>query len=285
MPRRRRLAYAGDDSFVTCLQAMLDRPDIELVLCLTAEDGRFTGTVDELARVQQAKLIHGPPGPSGWAQINDVGADLLVSAAYGYRIPVEQLNVATMMNVHPSYLPEGRGPNPLVHLAGSAATAADITAAGVTVHLLDRDFDTGPILVRERFEDLGQRPSLMDLTLRALAAAPVLLNRVLDDLDGHVEAALDQTAGSYWPSPDPSESIVDLRTADGATIVAANHRFSRQGFSLRLSDRSLLPVASVHFTEAEHPFQPGRVVGRLRGDYLVGTRSGLIRATPFSDGP
>ncbi len=259
---------------------MLDRSDIELVLLLTTDDGRFTATVEELAQAHDVKVVHGAPGPPGWAALNDVGADLLVSAAYGHRIPVGQLNVGTMINVHPSYLPEGRGPNPLVHLADSP----DAMAAGVTVHLLDRDFDTGPILARERFEDLTHRPSLMDLTLRALAVAPVLLNRVLDDLDGHLEAAQEQAAGSYWPGLDSADSIIDLQTAEGVTVMAANRRFSRQGFSFRLADGSLLPVAHAHFTEAEHPFEPGRVVGRLRGDYLIGAQGGLVRAIPFSDG-
>jgi methionyl-tRNA formyltransferase len=287
--RELRVAYAGDDSFATCLLALTERAELNLVLCLTTEDGRYNSTVEDLARNAGAKIFHGPPERGGWAQLADAGVDVLITAAYGHRVPVEQLNIATMVNVHPSYLPEGRGPNPLVHLADAGranADANDATAssggAGVTVHLLDETFDTGKILLQRRF-DGDTQPTLQDLTLWAMATAPTMLNELFDDLDGHRQRAIAQGDGSYWPGPHPDEATIDLSTATNETIRHTIDRFSRQGLTLRLADGQLLHVGSAHLTAVSHQFAPGRLLGRLRGDSIVSTPGGLVRAIPFSD--
>lgn len=279
--RRTRVGYAGDDSYVTCLQALLDRSDVELVIVLTAADDRYTATVRQLSAGAGAAVISGKPGPAGWAEVDRAGLDLLVSAAYGHRIPVGELaSVGTMVNVHPSLLPEGRGPNPLPYIADGHPEAA-----GVTLHLVDENFDTGPILLQQRFEALGDRPSLIDLTLSAMAVGPALLDSLLDDVDRHVAGARPQAAGSYWPGISHRETVVDLATATGKQLEAAVHRLGGQGLTLRLCDGSALSVGTAHFAPAPHRFLPGRLLGRLRGDFLLSIDGGLVRASPFIDDP
>lgn len=274
-----RVAYAGDDSFVTCLRSLLDRPDVELAATLTADDDRYTATVESLSLAAGAKVVRGDPGHHGWYDLDRAGIDLLVSAAYGYLIPIDRLgSIPTMMNVHPSLLPQGRGPNPLPHIANGR-----LDVAGVSIHLIDATFDTGPILLQRRLEGLSQNPSLSDLTIGALALAPVLLNTVLDDLPQYVAKAKPQGKGSYWPAIDDSESIVDLTTARTADIEATIHRFACQGLSFRLADGRLLNVETAHYVRTGHNFQPGRLLGSLRSDLLLSANDGLIRALPFRD--
>ncbi len=56
--------------------------------------------------------------------------------------------IATV-NVHPSLLPKYRGPNPYMQtiLHGEKCS-------GVTIHLMDENFDEGPILKQEKVEIL-----------------------------------------------------------------------------------------------------------------------------------
>lgn len=274
-----RVAYAGDDSFVTCLRSLLDRPGVELAMTLTADDDRYTATVESLSLAAGAKVVRGDPGRHGWDELDQAGIDLLVSAAYGYLIPIDRLvNIPTMINVHPSLLPEGRGPNPLPYIASGRPDVA-----GVSIHLIDATFDTGPILLQRRLEGLSQNPSLSDLTIGALALAPVLLNALLDDLPQHLANAKPQGKGSYWPAIDDSESIVDLVTARDADIESTIHRFACQGLSFRLADGRLVNVETANFVRTEHDFQPGRLLGSLRSDLLLSANDGLIRAFPFRD--
>jgi methionyl-tRNA formyltransferase len=83
-----------------------------------------------------------------------VGTDLLISAGYPRLIPSEILELPEFgaVNVHPTALPAGRGPNPARLLYEGADTL------GATLHRTEKDFDTGAILSRR------ERPLPEDLT-------------------------------------------------------------------------------------------------------------------------
>lgn len=69
--------------------------------------------------------------------------DVIVVACYPKLIPSQTRNVATYgaINIHPSLLPEGRGPDPLFWTLRRGDGVA-----GVTVHLLSDAYDAGPVL-------------------------------------------------------------------------------------------------------------------------------------------
>ncbi len=275
-----RVVYAGDDSYSPCLHALLNRDDVSVVGCLTAQDQRFTVEILGLCNDHDIPVWPVAPDRSTWAEVNALDADLLVVAAYGHRVPVADLtSIRAKLNVHPSLLPAGRGPNPLPVIASDRPEAA-----GVTIHLIEETFDSGPIVVQQRIEGLGPRPSLTDLTLAAMALGPRLLDRLLDDLDGHLERAVPQNGGDYWPHIDPDRAQVDLKSATGPEIVECARTFAHQGLSLVLADGVTIDAATVHFTPVEHGFRPGEIVGRLRGDYLVSAVDGMVRAFLFHDG-
>ncbi len=75
--------------------------------------------------------------------LGSVGPDLIVVAAYGKILPAEVLKIPKYgcLNVHPSLLPQYRGPSPVVTavLNGDAYT-------GTTIMLLDEGMDSGMIL-------------------------------------------------------------------------------------------------------------------------------------------
>ena len=68
--------------------------------------------------------------------------DLVISAAYPRLIPPEILDIPRYgaLNLHPSALPAGRGPNPFRLVYEGATTIA------ATLHRTARSFDSGPIL-------------------------------------------------------------------------------------------------------------------------------------------
>jgi methionyl-tRNA formyltransferase len=98
---------------------------------------------------------------------------------YNWLLPPEVLAVPTLgvVNSHPSLLPRHRGPFPFAW-----AVRENDPELGLTVHLMDERFDTGPILAQ------GSRPMPPDMTLegmiptlRELSAelVPQALRRVL----------------------------------------------------------------------------------------------------------
>jgi methionyl-tRNA formyltransferase len=84
--------------------------------------------------------------PDGLPEIVALAPDYLLSVLFLHRIPVEWLDAArtAAVNLHPGYLPYNRG-------RGAAAwPLIDGTPAGATLHVMDEQFDTGPILAREQ---------------------------------------------------------------------------------------------------------------------------------------
>jgi methionyl-tRNA formyltransferase len=71
--------------------------------------------------------------------------DLAVCGGFPVRIPAEAIAVPLLgvLNGHPSPLPRYRGPNPI----GWALRNGD-SELGFTFHLMDAEFDTGPVLLQ-----------------------------------------------------------------------------------------------------------------------------------------
>ena len=74
--------------------------------------------------------------------------DLIFVAGFPWRLPPELLSLPRLgcINTHPSLLPRYRGPNPLFWQVMNGETEG-----GLTIHRMDADFDTGPILVQRSF--------------------------------------------------------------------------------------------------------------------------------------
>ena len=75
--------------------------------------------------------------------------DLIIVAAYGLIIPEEILTVPKygVVNIHPSLLPKHRGPSPVA----TALLNGDLIT-GVSIMLLDKGMDSGPILATENLK-------------------------------------------------------------------------------------------------------------------------------------
>jgi methionyl-tRNA formyltransferase len=85
--------------------------------------------------------------------------DVFVVASYGKIIPDEILEVPKYksINMHPSLLPELRGPSPIVTMI-----LEDKKETGVTIMLMDAEMDHGPILAQEKVV-IDEWPCLSEL--------------------------------------------------------------------------------------------------------------------------
>jgi len=76
----------------------------------------------------------------------DLGADIVVVAAYGLLIPEEVLEERLWLNVHPSLLPRWRGAAPV-----ERGVMAGDTETGVTIHRTAKELDAGPVAAQRAF--------------------------------------------------------------------------------------------------------------------------------------
>ncbi len=82
--------------------------------------------------------------------IESIQPDIVVAVGYQHIVPEVTLEIPDegCINVHPGYLPHGRGFNPNVW------SIVDNLPAGATIHYMDDGIDTGEIIARQRVDRL-----------------------------------------------------------------------------------------------------------------------------------
>lgn len=80
--------------------------------------------------------------------VQETTPELLVSVGFDHLVPPEILDVPSegAINLHPSYLPHNRGKSPNVW------PLVEGTPAGVTLHYMHAEFDTGDIIAQKQVE-------------------------------------------------------------------------------------------------------------------------------------
>ena len=126
--------------------------------------------------------------------------DVVLSVAANQRFGRELLAVPRVacLNVHSALLPQYRGLDGLFW-----ALAHGETQVGVTVHIMNEDFDDGAIVGQQALA-VSPNDTLHSLYFKAIDVGSTLLAHVLDQLDsGTVDARPnDVSKGSYFSWPD-----------------------------------------------------------------------------------
>lgn len=119
---------------------------------------------------------------------------------------VYDMPVIASINVHPSLLPAYRGPNPYLQTIKHLEKYS-----GVTFHLLEENFDTGPILAQKKVDilpcDTGK-----ELKEKTVFAARILMTEVLKRLQFDIIKPQPQNENnaSYYPNISPDEMMLDF---------------------------------------------------------------------------
>jgi len=146
----------------------------------------------------------GRPGESD--RLAAIGFDVMVVACFPRRIPATLVAAAPAgaVNVHPSLLPHGRGPDPVFWTVRRGERTT-----GVTLHLIEATFDTGPILARwEIPTQAGTHVHVLERHLFGLGAA-LLPDTLADLLAGRATPEPQDEALATWaPIPGPADFVV-----------------------------------------------------------------------------
>jgi methionyl-tRNA formyltransferase len=136
--------------------------------------------------------------------------DAMITIGYPYIVPVDKR--LRGINVHPSYLPSGRGISPIPEIL-----LKHPESAGVTIHKLEQALDSGDILLQERFT-LSAFDDQITLLTRMYLRSAELVKSVLSDLEYYWSNSTPQ------PSIAPWESRSSFGTIDPELGVASNIR-------------------------------------------------------------
>jgi methionyl-tRNA formyltransferase len=266
-----RVAYAGHDFFSSCLLELVQNPSTAVVLCMTEGPGGVPAeNVTRMAQTCGADIVTGRPDDKMIDLFNDAQVDLLVCAAYMYKIPVSSLSLKWAVNIHPTLLPEGRGPNPLPYLVDRRPDLA-----GISIHQMTMELDRGPILLQEEVV-LDQGDGHDELYLKLFARAPIVLRKLLVDIDKLYSAKWSGGEGSYWREAPDAERILVAGEATVAEVKSLHARFGMFGILLELSDGSRLAARKVTASRCAHLYPPGTALFDLRVGLVVAVTDGLV---------
>jgi len=168
-----------------------------------------------------------------------LNADIVLVGTWGEKLKksIIELPKFGTINVHPALLPKYRGPNPylqaILHMEAQT---------GVTFHLMDEKFDSGPILQQNLVEiaptDTGEEVR-KKAALAARAGIAELLKRLEEDVI--IPLNQDDSRASYYPQIDEDEIMLD---------------FSRPAAEVSAQIRAFHPWYKCYFRHRHHFFYP-----------------------------
>lgn len=175
--------------------------------------GRWNPDWSVAAALAKGRISTRPVGvlrkdPQLWQRARELNADLLVSAEFSYVVPPEMLQLfpERAINLHPTLLPEFRGPCPIVWMLYQQAVER---CGGVTLHLMNPELDDGPIIaqIRTPWNSKGFRHWEADL---GQAAHSLMIKHLPEFLRGRISPTLQPSgSGSYYRGLKSEQLVID----------------------------------------------------------------------------
>lgn len=264
-----KIAYFGYNAFSSCLQLLISSGH-EIVCIYTGENSLFSDRVISLAKQHQIPLSFDKPDKSQMDKLLQAGVELFLAAEYPWKIPVpDELEYA--INIHPSMLPEGRGPTPLPWLLLSYPEHA-----GITLHKMTNHFDQGEILLQKTIP-IDENESFDTLSAKLYIEMPLLLNKLLDNLKHYYLAATKQKTGSNWKKLTHAEQTINWHQST-SLVLKHIRAFGSLGVYTQLTGENYL-INAADGVECQHSINPGEVVLVDDMHLIVATNNGLISIT------
>ena len=204
-------------------------------------------------------------------QLASFQPDIIVVAAFGHILPESVLAIPPhgCLNIHPSLLPRFRGASPV---ASAILYGSDFT--GVSVMLLDKGMDTGPVLARAQVSVLPADTTGSLTEKLSLVGAELLLEVLPRWVKGELTAQpQDESQASYTEVLDKKDGEIDW----SLTAVGIWRRLRAlspwPGCYTKWEGKQLKIVEAVPFV-SEKNADIGRVVTLDKGEAAFGIGAG-----------
>ena len=193
-----KVAYIGIDLFFPALQSIYscENEILKIFTCKTNNKTEFNIKIIEFANTNNIPYTLDRITSYDIAALKELGCELIISAGYYYRIPVD--NDIPMINIHPSLLPIGRGPWPMPIIILKRHKKS-----GVTFHKISQNFDEGDIILQREFI-ISDNENLKSYMEKVYALVDVMTRELFGDFRKIYNSAIKQNVGEYWKEPDES---------------------------------------------------------------------------------
>jgi len=242
-----KIVYFGNNMFSSCLKFLIDEGH-QILKVYKNNDSGSSSVIEKLCDYE-IPCSDLEPELSELAELISLGAEMFIVAEYSYLLP--ETNVKYAINLHPTLLPNGRGPTPLPYLIKSPEFS------GITIHKLSAKFDSGDILLQSKIAQSIDE-SLTTLMIKMYLESVKLLKMLFEDIDKYYRTATSQTDSLYWPRIDAKERILDWKLSN----VELRERikcFGHIGLLVKLNNE-LWRASHIEVIDYRHDLQLGHVV-------------------------
>ncbi|HEP3058021.1 TPA: methionyl-tRNA formyltransferase [Streptococcus pyogenes] len=275
-----KLLFMGTPQFsATVLKGLLDNPAYEILGVVTQPDRAVGRKKDiKVTPVKQLALEHGIsiyqpeklPGSQELIEIMELGADGIITAAFGQFLPTILLDsVSFAINVHASLLPKYRGGAPIHY-----AIMNGDKEAGVTIMEMIKEMDAGDMVAK------ASTPILETDNVGTLFEKLAIIGRdlLLDSLPAYLSGELkpipqDHSQATFSPNISPEQEKLDWTMSDqevfnhirGMNPWPVAHTFL-EGQRLKIYEAQL----------AEGEGLPGQVIVKTKKSLVIAAGQGAL---------
>jgi len=242
-----KIVYLGNNLFSSCLKYLLEEGH-QILRVYKNSSQHDSSIIDRLCKKNSIPLYNHKPNLIELNQLISLGAEMFIVAEYSYLVPVTKVEYA--INIHPTLLPEGRGPNPLPYLIRTPEFS------GVTIHKICDDFDSGDIILQSKVPQSIDE-SLTTLMIKMHIESAKLLKVFFENIDKYYKSSSSQIDHSYWSKIDVSERVLDWNSPI-EDIKIQIRCFGHIGLIVKL-DQELWVTSHVEIIDYKHTLKPGHV--------------------------
>ena len=272
-----KIAYCGYDFFSACLSELLNANKNVYRLFTVPNRGATNGNqyMMEIAKQFDVPVSEERVTDDTIMQLEDEGCELLISAAYNYKIPSLDSTNIKGVNLHPTLLPQGRGewPLPWVILTEQSTT-------GITIHKLTQEYDAGDILLQKSFS-VDQDETLESLSAKSQMHAKRCMLEVVEDFERLWESAQPQKGNvSHWGKPTREQRTIDWQW-DVKKLDRMCRAFGKYGCYATFDNQQWM-VYLLKAWKQSHQYKVGEVVHKTSTEMIVAAADGLVSLVYFS---
>ncbi len=211
-----KVVFFGSGAFsLTPLKTLKESGASEIILVVTKPpkpSGRGRrlkkNPVHELAEKMGLGVLHPERVEEALDVLRALEPDLFVVVSFGAILKKETLEIPRMgsINLHPSLLPELRGPAPI-----NRAITKGLERTGVTTILMDEGVDTGPILLQSEVKIDRSWDSLKLFNVLQEEGSKLLVKTIEGWVSGSIEPKPQAGEPSYAPPLRKEEGLIDWK--------------------------------------------------------------------------
>lgn len=209
--------------------------------------------------------------------------DIAVVCSFNYKIPKVLLDCVKdgFINIHPSLLPHYKGPNPY-----SAVILNNEKETGITLHLMDENFDTGDI-INQKSIPISEIETMGTLFNRLNLLALEMLLETLNKYENGEMEFKKQPQGVFdiAPSMPESELFIDYKmpAKDIDCLIRGLNPFILARTIFRNTSVKILS-ADIYEYDCPNDFKAGEIIKIEDDKFYIATGDGVLSPTSLQFG-